>query len=293
MHFYENWSPGKTKYEPIREFCLCEKVDVEYMRSLIRRDFGGGISRIVKKAKQTSGNMVLLYGAVVLLLLVFQTALGKAGKYIADSFSYVKIDPHNAYAWNFAHHITVLILALFTILILSKPLKSNFGLCPGDTKTGLRYAVIYTAIFAGITLAVHILMAANSSLPVYAFPLNKNNIFGSLCFQLFLSGPAEELLFRALPITILMIVSGKSVEVKGGISPETIIAAFLFAIAHIRWSLSPFAVEADYFQLIYAFAQGIVSGKAYQDTRSVFYPMFMHSISNVLMVGTGYLFFLL
>jgi len=45
--------------------------------------------------------------------------------------------------------------------------------------------------------------------------------------------------------------------------------------------------------LFHAFAQGIISGKAYQDSRSVIYPMIMHSISNVLMVGTGYLFLLL
>jgi len=86
---------------------------------------------------------------------------------------------------------------------------------------------------------------------------------------------------------------GKSVKVKWGVTLETIIAAFLFSIAHIKWSISPFVIEADYSQLFYAFAQGVISGKAYQDSRSIIYPMFMHSISNVMMVGTGYLFLLL
>jgi membrane protease YdiL (CAAX protease family) len=86
---------------------------------------------------------------------------------------------------------------------------------------------------------------------------------------------------------------GKSTKTKWGITLETIIAAFLFSIAHIKWSLFPFTIEADYFQLFYAFAQGIIAGKAYQDSQSIIYPMLMHSFSNVLMVGAGYLFLLL
>jgi membrane protease YdiL (CAAX protease family) len=242
---------------------------------------------------QVGWKKVLLYGAVILLLLIFQKILGMAGSGIADMFSYEKFDPYKAYAWNCVHHITVMLLALIAILILNKLLKVDFGFGLGDIKIGTKYVVMYTTIFAGITLVVHILMMINNSLPVYAFPLNKNNIIGTLCFQLFLSGPAEEILYRALPITIFVHVLGKNIKVKWGITLETIIASFLFAIAHIKWSLFPFAIEADYSQLFYAFLQGIISGKAYQDSRSVIYPMFMHSISNVLMVGTGYLFLLL
>ena len=79
---------------------------------------------------------------------------------------------------------------------------------------------------------------------------------------------------------------------KWGITLETTIAAFLFAIAHAKWSLFPFTFKADCFQLLYAFAQGIIAGKAYQDSHSIIYPMLLHSISNVLMVQTGYLFIL-
>ena len=193
----------------------------------------------------------------------------------------------------FVHHIVILLLALLAIHILSKLFKLDFGFGLGDSKTGIKYVVLYTIVFAGITLVVHVLMKINNALPVYPFPLNKNNIIGTLCFQLLLSGPAEEILYRALPITILEHMSGKIMKVKPGISLEIIIASFLFAIAHMKWSLFPFAMEADYTQLFYAFLQGIIAGKAYQDSRSVIYPMFMHSISNVLMVGTGYLFLLL
>jgi len=239
--------------------------------------------------RQVNRKKVLQYIIFALILLIFQKMSVMAGKYVADLFSYEKLDPYNAYAWNFLHHITMLVIGLFAVLILRKPLKVGFGLGLGDRKTGTRFVVRYTAVLAGVSLIVHILMKISNSLPVYAFPLNTSNIVGTLCFQLFLTGPAEELLYRALPITILVRFFGENAKFKWGITLENIIAAFLFAVAHMKWSLFPLSIEANWFQLVYAFAQGIISGKAYQDSGSVIYPMMMHSISNVLMVGTGYL----
>jgi len=63
-----------------------------------------------------------------------------------------------------------------------------------------------------------------------------------------------------------------------------VIAALLFAFAHLD---SP---RID-FQIYYSFVLGIVYGVAYQKSESIFYPMLMHSISNVLAVGIGYLFY--
>jgi membrane protease YdiL (CAAX protease family) len=243
--------------------------------------------------KQASWKKTLVYGAVVLLLFIVQEALVRTGTVVANMFSYEKFDPYNAYAWNCVHHITMLFLGLVAILILSRIFKTNFGFDFGDRKIGTRFVFIYTIIFTGVTLVVHIFMRVTNSLPVYTFPLSCNNIIGTLGFQLFLTGPAEEILFRAIPITIFVCVLGKNTKTKWGITIETFIAAFLFAIAHAKWSLFPFSIEADYSQLLYAFAQGIISGKAYQDSQSIIYPMFMHSIGNVLMVGTGYLFLLL
>lgn len=92
----------------------------------------------------------------------------------------------------------------------------------------------------------------------YDFTLDQRNVLGTLGFQLLLSGTSEEILYRALPITVLV--------------------------------LSPFAADANISQLFYAFAIGSVQGMAYQESRSVLYPVLMHSVSNVLMVGVGYLF---
>jgi membrane protease YdiL (CAAX protease family) len=248
----------------------------------------------VKTEKWRSiNNKILLYGAMTIALFVFQIFASKIGRTVADLFSYKKFDYYNAYAWISIHHIIEMLIVLAVILLLSKLLKFDFGLGLGDREKGIKYVAVYTAIFVGVTLVCHILMLIYNMLPVYDFPLNKNNILGTLCFQLFLSGPAEEILYRALPITMLVHVLGKNVKVKWGITLETIIASLLFAIAHMKWTLFPFTIEANYFQLFYAFVLGTIQGKAYQDSRSIVYPMFMHSISNVLMVGTGYLFIVL
>lgn len=234
---------------------------------------------------------ILLYGIIATIgLFIFQSFANKAGTAFANLFSYEKIDFYNVYAKNSVHHITMMLIALIIIFILSKLLKIDFGFRLGDSKKGMKYLIIFTAVFAVISLASHILMYIGNQLPVYEFPLNKNNIIGTLGFQLFLTGTAEEILFRALPITVLIYVFRKSIAVKWNITLEVIIASVLFSIAHIKWSLSPFTIDANYSQLLYAFAMGIIQGIAYQDSRSILYPMLMHSISNVLMVGTGYLF---
>ncbi len=243
--------------------------------------------------KRAAQKKILLYGIMILLLLAFQKVLGKVGGIVADLLPCERFDPYKAFAWVSVHHITEMLIALAVIIILSKLLKVDFGFGLGDRKKGTKYVVVFAAIFAGVTLICHILMLIYNMLPVYDFPLNKNNILGTLGFQLLLSGPAEEILYRALPITMLVYILGKSVKVKWGITLETIIASFLFAIAHAKWSLFPITFEANYFQLFYAFVLGTIAGKAYQESHSIIYPMLMHSISNVLMVGTGYLFLFL
>jgi membrane protease YdiL (CAAX protease family) len=180
-----------------------------------------------------------------------------------------------------------------SIGVLSKLLKIDFGFGCGDTKKGMKYLAVFTVVFTIIALIIHILMYVYDQLPTYDFSLNTRNIIGTLSFQLFLSGTSEEILFRALPITVLVYVFGNRVYIKGHITLEIIISSFLFSIAHMKWSLSPLTIDANLFQLFYAFVLGTIQGIAYQESQSVLYPMLMHSLANVLMVGTGYLFILL
>lgn len=75
-----------------------EKVNEDYIRSLINRDFCGGGCIMSMDKTHVGWKKVLSYISVVLLLLIYQKVSGKVGRYVADMFSYGKIDPDNAYA---------------------------------------------------------------------------------------------------------------------------------------------------------------------------------------------------
>lgn len=230
-------------------------------------------------------------GAITfVLLLVGQILLGKVGTYIADLIPHQQIDPFNSFAGISIHHVVMLIIGVLLILALSKLLKLDFNFQLGDKKNGIKSLTLFTAAFFVISVAQHTFMVLNDQLPAYAFPLDGRNVLGTLGFQLLLSGPAEEVVYRALPIIILTYAFGESIKIKGSFTLEVILASILFAFAHVKWSLIPFTFEANYFQLLYAFALGTIQGIVYQKSKSILYPMLMHSFSNVLMVGGGYVF---
>ncbi len=298
--------PCRVTCDGVTEFCVCERVEEEYLRAMIDRAFSligrpekakvmlkDGLNWPCDDQPSVRINKGVSFLGMVVLLFGFQRVLGSMSGSIANLFRYDRFDPYNVYSWVTVHHFIVMAVALTTILILGKLLKFDFDLDLGDRKTGIKYVWVYTGVFAGISLVLHLLMSVNRALPVYDFPLTAGNVLGTLGFQLLLSGPAEELLYRALPITLLIGALGKNRNVQRSITLETTIAAILFALAHVSLSIFPFTIKANPFQVLYALGQGIILGKAYQESRSVIYPMFMHSISNVLMVGTGYLFLLL
>jgi membrane protease YdiL (CAAX protease family) len=229
----------------------------------------------------------ILFGgtAAFVALLITQVLSGKAGHYIADLVPYDKIDPYDIFAGISIHHVVQMFIALLIIAALGKWLKLDFCFKIGDAKKGIRYLAVFTAVFAVLAVAINFFQPS-----VYDFPLNSGNILGTLGFQLFLSGPSEEIVFRALPVTMLIFAFGKSISLKGSITLEVILASILFSFAHTEWSLIPFSFKAEIFTLIYAFVLGTIQGIVYQKTRSILYPMLMHSVSNFLMVGVGYLF---
>lgn len=63
-------------------------------------------------------------------------------------------------------------------------------------------------------------------------------------------------------------------------------AAILFGLAHINI----FTFSVPVFQVCYAFVLGIIYGITFIKTKSVIYPMIMHSLSNVISAGGCYLY---
>jgi len=230
--------------------------------------------------------------SIALFLLLFQQAASGLGRFIADRFTYDRIDAYGRFAWASVHHIIQMLCAIIVIVIAAKALKLDFGFRFGDKKAGIGFVLDITKAALLFALIWHLgaQMLGNVGIPDY--PLNFTNIAGALGFHLLLSGPSEEILFRALPIVLLAYSfrESKVIRIKGlDLSLENIIAALLFTVAHVSWSLNPFSLSASWVQLTLSMVLGLWYGIAYKKSGSILYPMAMHSIWNVVMVGARYI----
>ena len=224
--------------------------------------------------------------SIIILLFIIQTFASKIGGYIAKLFDYTIIDSDNTFMNISVHHIVQMLIALLVIFIIHKTRKLNFNLKPKFSKTGILYTAIFSFVILIYVLISYIIGYSNSAIAPYGYDLNAVNILGTLGFQLLLSGTSEEILFRALPITVIgNLTNSKSKNVLG-----ILVASVLFSIAHIQWSVVPFTISFDLFQLVYAFILGIAYGVTYIKSKTNNYPKIMHGMSNFLMVGIGYIF---
>lgn len=240
---------------------------------------------------------------VVLGLFVLQQLVAGTGIVVANLFSYNRIDPDGQFMWISVHHIVQLVISLALIWLLASVWGIDFGLRVGNLRAGLRAVGLFFAVFIPYTVVSYVFMILVMGVPSYTFPLTARNVLGTLGFQLLLSGPGEELLFRALPITVMWHLLGKGRLIGFGSTGTAdaprrpwllvygagVVTAVLFTVAHINWSLSPFTLSYDAFQLAYVFVMGMVYAQTYERTGSVLYSTIIHSLANVLMVGAGYL----
>lgn len=222
---------------------------------------------------------------VVLVVLLLLLGLPLLAGDIASLFDLSIIDPNGSFMWISIHHIVQALMFIPLILIL-KWIYPNlkFGFSLGDWKKGLHYVLLFMLFFLIYTVISFGIVLLTDSFSPYGFPLNTRNVFGYLGFQLLLSGPSEEILFRAFGITVLAIFYKKRLF-KGKLSVSNLLVAVIFGLAHIGISFSPFGLSFSLMQVMYAFGLGLIYGDCYERTGSVYYPMMIHSISNVIAVG--------
>lgn len=218
---------------------------------------------------------------IAFLLLFIPVVSGQ----IASLFPLGGIDPEGVFAWISIHHIAqaVLFIPLFFLLkAYRKDVRFHLGL--GDVKKGLKYVIIFTGIFLIYTLVGFTYAILSDTFVSYGFELNPRNVIGYLSFQLLLSGPSEEFIFRAFAMTSIGLLYGQRIF-KGKVSVANVIAAVIFGLAHIGIWFSPFRLTYSLIQVIYAFALGLIYGDCYEKTGSIVYPMILHSVSNVIAVS--------
>jgi len=236
----------------------------------------------------------VFYNVIVILsLLIFQQSASAVGRFVANIFTHDQRAEYGIFTWISIHHITQMLLAIIVIVILAKVLKLDFGFSLGDRKVGMEHVVNLTIVVLVYALIWRIVVHLRGNVNVPDYPLNFSNIAGEFGFQLLLSGPSEEILFRALPIIVLVWSFRENKTVRKirelEISLENLIAALFFTIAHISWTISPFSISASWIQMTLSMILGLWFGIAYKKSKSIIYPMAMHSIWNVVVVGAKYI----
>lgn len=230
----------------------------------------------------------VITAVLFVILFLVQLLFSRFGFFISQLFDYSSLDPDNLFLQVSVHHIIQMLCTVVLIFIIRKVKKiDRFKLSPCFDSRGIKYTVLFCIAITVYYLVIYIVGSFTNTINTYDYELNPTNVIGTLGFQLLLSGPSEEILFRSLPITMLLSVLDP--ESKRDRAIAVISAAVLFGIAHIN----VFTFSVPWFQVCYAFILGIFYGYTFIRSKSVIYPMIMHSMSNVISVGGCYLYMIL
>jgi membrane protease YdiL (CAAX protease family) len=196
----------------------------------------------------------------------------------------------------YANHLWEIVIALPLIILLGgKQWHVWSGLNLRQSRLSLNIfwrALIFVIPFHLVLLIISLVQGQT---PSVSYPFTSINILGWLSFQLLLSGPAEEILFRGLFQSFLCKFWPEILRLrKVDIPVAGLITAVIFALVHINFTLTPFAItHFDIGQLITAFGFGLFYSMVYHKTGSLLCPILTHSISNIVSIGILYIFILL
>jgi len=223
----------------------------------------------------------VLFGIILTIILLGAPIIGRLG---ANLFDFSNLDPDGSFLWISVHHIIQAVVILILIFISIKVFSLDFNLGLGNKEVGVKYLKRFMFFFMIYTVGAFGSMILMGGFQPFQYPLTGLNITGYLGFQLLLSGPSEELIFRAFAITIFaFLITDK--RLNKHISYANLFAAIIFGLAHVYIRFSPFEVSYTVFQVVYAMVLGYFYGDCYEKSKSVIYPMIMHSFTNVVMIG--------
>lgn len=221
------------------------------------------------------------------IIFFYQVIISKIGWKIATLFDYSSIDKDGIFMAVSVHHIFMLLISLGIMYALYKKKNLDFKMKPKADKAGLKYTILYCTAVLIYFFFVYIIGIITNSVGGFGYEVNTINVIETLGFQLFLSGTAEEILFRALPLVCLKNICNKSGKFFNMI---LFITSLLFVYGHINFTVS---LSSQLYNLVYVFIQGMGYGFVFLKSKSVIYPMIMHGVSNFICVGCYYLYMIL
>jgi len=220
----------------------------------------------------------------IILLSIILLGAPRIARLIANLFNTSVLDPDRSFLWISIRHIAQVLIILLIIYVISRFKKIDFHLGFGNKEIGFSYLKKFMLFFTIYAIGAFLVIIFTGGFQSFPYPLVLRNIAGYLGFQLLLSGPSEEIIFRAFAISMFGLVFSKRLF-KGKISAANLYAAIIFGIAHIYIAFSPFEISYSVMQVLLSIGLGIFYGDCYEKSKSVIYPIIMHSFTNVLMVS--------
>jgi uncharacterized protein len=208
------------------------------------------------------------------------------------------LDPQKWFAFITLHHIIQAGCALILILCFKKLLNlpwADFGFQKQGFKEGLKFALVFTVVWIIAQAIVgSILIITQQVSVVYPLPTSFKSALGYQLFQWLLSGTSEELLYRALPIP-LIIVALKSLKIT---SNQKLIIIFIttlsFMVGHVGYTLNPFQiVYFNTWQMLTVIAFGVAYAINFMKYKNIFAVMIMHNILNGFIVLLSVIFYII
>lgn len=234
--------------------------------------------------------------ALVIIVLLFAPRIGT---FVADKFNpfFTAIDPDKKFMWGIVHHIIQALIPIFLILIWKKDFFKDWGFKWGNKTIGWKWVGWFTLVWVLIYVGINTFnLLTNNTPEAYYDVTNSRNFLGELFFRSIIVGPSEEILFRSFPI-VLLLTAGfiKKTDIFGfEITYAGIISAVLFALAHIGFNFYPFEIyHFSVVQVVTSLGFGLLYAIVFHQTKSIYYPMIIHSISDVIPLLALYVLHLL
>lgn len=206
------------------------------------------------------------------------------------------IDTQQVADFNTIHHLVQLCIPLTIMLAWpGKPLPT-WGLRKGMSRMGWKwvagFSIFWVSLYGLITVVYIYLDIYPSAYYDVTDPLSLSK---ELLFRGVVVGPSEEILFRAFPITILLMIwpVKHHLFLSIRISSAGIATAMMFTLAHIGITFFPLALtHLDPVQLFTALGFGLLYAIVFERTGSILYPVIIHSISDVVPVLSMWVIYL-
>jgi len=200
-------------------------------------------------------------------------------------------DPEKVFLPETIRYVLQLVITGFVMRFVFRVNLRQWGFNLNESAISLRlfggFALVITGWFTLVTWLPNII---SNNVPTFHYPLTTRNVAGYLGFVL-MAGLGEEPLFRGL----VMIVIGRywrGMQRIGNwkIPSSGVIAACIFMLGHIGYTLSPFAItNVPTYNLFLTFTCSLYYAYVFHRTGSLLGPIISHGYLNLMANGFRYI----